>query len=60
MSMPMMALPDWTMTLQMRNSGVLTYYDPVLGRERYKRRYVWAMSSFLVGLGVGFVLALLI
>jgi hypothetical protein len=36
---------------------VLTYYDPVLGTRRVKRRYVWAMAAFLSGLVIGVIAA---
>jgi hypothetical protein len=36
---------------------VLTYYDNRLGRNRYKRRYVWAVWSFVAGVAVGAAVA---
>ena len=38
---------------------MLTYYDDVLGRNRVKRRYVWAAWSFLAGIAAGVLIALL-
>ena len=36
---------------------MLTYYDKDLGRNRYKRRYVWAAWAFAVGLAFGVIAA---
>jgi hypothetical protein len=48
--------PIWP-TFQLR---VLTmsirYYDPTFGRERFKRRYLWAATGFMLGLFAGVVL----
>ncbi len=38
----------------------LTYYDPVVGRQRFKRRYVWAAWAFAGGIIMGYLLALLV
>lgn len=38
---------------------MLTYYDPHLGRARYKRRYVWAFWAFSAGILVGALLTAL-
>ena len=35
----------------------LRYFDNTLGRERIKRRYVWASWAFVTGLLSGMVLA---
>ncbi|HEY9544454.1 MAG TPA: hypothetical protein VIR56_00495 [Solimonas sp.] len=35
----------------------LRYFDSEAGRERFKRRYVWAMWSFGGGLLCGLILA---
>jgi len=35
----------------------LTYYDRATGKQRIKRRYVWAMWSFAAGTAMGFVFA---
>lgn len=35
----------------------MRYYDSVAGRERIKRRYVWAFWAFGVGFAGGLVLA---
>jgi hypothetical protein len=32
---------------------MMTYYDHSLGRDRVKRRYVWAAWSFAAGAAVG-------
>jgi hypothetical protein len=36
------------------------YYDPVTGQNRLKRRYVWCIYGFLVGVPVGLSAALLL
>lgn len=36
---------------------MLTYYDHHRGVTRYKRRYVWALLAFILGIVVGLVLA---
>ena len=36
---------------------LLTYYDSTLGRERFKRRYVWAAWAFVAGIVLGVVIA---
>lgn len=36
---------------------MLTYYDPVTGKQRFKRRYVWASSAFVAGMILGLLLA---
>lgn len=35
----------------------LQYYDHTLGRERFKRRYIWAVYAFAGGLIVGMIFA---
>jgi len=35
----------------------LTYYERSTGKQRIKRRYVWAMWSFVVGALLGLVVA---
>ena len=32
------------------------YYDPVIGRQRVKRRYLWAIRGFAIGIALGYVL----
>jgi hypothetical protein len=32
------------------------YYDSIQGRNRIKRRYVWAGCAFVLGMTVGMVL----
>lgn len=34
----------------------LKYFDAELGRERYKRRYVWCFWGFAAGLSSGMLL----
>ncbi len=34
----------------------MTYYDHHIGRERYKRRYVWAFWAFIAGTAMGMLL----
>ncbi len=34
----------------------IRYYDPTFGRERFKRRYLWAATGFMLGLFAGVVL----
>lgn len=34
----------------------LRYYDPALGRARFKRRYKYAALAFAAGLAVGYIL----
>lgn len=36
---------------------MITYYDHTLGRERIKRRYLWAAWSFLAGAAFGALVA---
>jgi hypothetical protein len=36
---------------------MLTYYDSELGRDRIKRRYVWAAWGFVLGLALGAITA---
>lgn len=36
---------------------MLTYYDNILGRNRVKRRYVWAAWAFVAGIVAGVVVA---
>jgi len=36
---------------------MLTYYDNRLGRNRYKRRFVWAAWAFLVGAALGVMIS---
>jgi hypothetical protein len=36
---------------------MLTYYDKMLGRNRYKRRYVWAAWAFTIGVAAGVMVA---
>lgn len=35
----------------------LKYFDADAGRERFKRRYVWAFWAFASGLALGIVLS---
>ncbi|WP_277817138.1 hypothetical protein [Solimonas terrae] len=35
----------------------MRYYDSVAGRERIKRRYVWAFWAFGIGLAGGLTIA---
>ncbi len=35
----------------------IRYYDHVIGRERIKPRYKWAVSAFAVGMLFGMVFA---
>ena len=35
----------------------LQYYDHIVGRERFKRRYIWAVYSFAGGVLVGMIFA---
>ncbi len=38
----------------------LTYFDPISGRRRFKRRYAWAFWAYTAGVASGMlVLALL-
>lgn len=39
---------------------MLTYYDRSAGRDRYKRRYIWAFWAFWGGLLLGVAAARLI
>lgn len=39
------------------NREMLTYYDSALGRNRIKRRYVWAAWAFVAGLTAGVLVA---
>lgn len=43
-----------------RVQGMMTYYDNRLGRNRYKRRYIWASWAFLAGMALGAVVSHLI
>ncbi|MDB5977313.1 MAG: hypothetical protein JWR07_4073 [Nevskia sp.] len=36
---------------------LLTYYDQRFGRQRVKRRFVWAFGAFALGLLIGVLLA---
>jgi hypothetical protein len=36
---------------------MLTYYDSTLGRNRLKRRYLWASWAFLAGIAAGALVA---
>jgi hypothetical protein len=36
---------------------MLRYFDELEGRERFKRRVVWAFWAFLSGMAVGAILA---
>jgi hypothetical protein len=38
---------------------MMTYYDRRSGRNRYKKRYVWAAWAFCVGLAFGLTVSLL-
>ncbi len=39
---------------------MMTYYDNRLGRNRYKRRYIWAGWAFLAGVALGAMVSHLI
>jgi len=39
---------------------MMTYYDNRLGRNRYKRRYIWASWAFFAGVVLGVVVSHLI
>lgn len=36
---------------------MLKYYDPALGRHRYKRRYIWGLWAGLAGFITGVIVA---
>jgi hypothetical protein len=38
----------------------MTYYDSVLQRRRFKRRYIWGFYGLLGGTVLGFLLSALI
>lgn len=38
----------------------MTYYDHQSGRNRYKRRYVWAIWAFAGGVLIGVAVTLLL
>ena len=39
---------------------MMTYFDRSQGRDRLKRRYVWAAWSFLAGVAAGILIACLL
>lgn len=51
---------DGTFLTANSRSVMLTYYDNRTGRRRIKRRFVWAASTFTLGLFCGVMLSHLI